>query len=86
MNYTFKDIEPVQQISTHYYCQWESGAKQYFPTLEEALIKAENMYVKKESMSDDNFRYWLRQKQIVGMETTIVTPIKRIFSPINVGM
>ena len=85
MNFTYKNLDATQKIITSYYCKWSSGAKEYFNTVEEALQKAEQMYVKKQGMSDDNFTYWLSQKQYIGMETTIETPIKVIFSPIYVG-
>ena len=85
-NHTFKTLEGQQIITTRFYCKWEHGAKEYFKSIEDAISKAEDMYVKKYRMSHENFEYWLSQKQIIGVETTIDTPIKNIYSPITVGI
>lgn len=81
MNATYKDLVPDQTVTIFYYCKWEHGAKEYFRTLELALATAEEMYVKKPDMSMENYTYWLRQKQYIGIETVIETPVKIVFSP-----
>ena len=54
-----------------FFCQWTGGAKEYFTTLQEAINKANEMYIKKEGMSNENHIYWLSQKSIIGKEITI---------------
>lgn len=61
-------------IFTHherYFCQWTSGAREYFNTLEQAIEKANQMYVRTPTMTDDNYNYWLKQQSIVGKELVI---------------
>ena len=75
-----KAIDPYQNITTRFYCVWDNTGKKYFQTLTEALEQANSLYTKKHKMSKKNFAFWLMQKQLVGMETVIDTPICHVFS------
>lgn len=72
---TTTNIPATQKINTLYFCEWTAGAKKYFKTLDGAIAEAEKMYERSAKMSDENYAYWLTQKQLIGIETTIETSI-----------
>lgn len=71
-------MENEMKIHESYFCQWTEGAKEYFDSFEEALKKANEMYVKTERMNDENFAYWCTQKSIVGKEIKIIQQLGEI--------
>lgn len=80
-NFSIK-LTPMQikpfTIVEKFWCKWEYGAKEYFDTLEEAIEKARSYYVKKASMSEENFQYWSKQNFTVGKELVITQELQEI--------
>lgn len=65
-------------VKEFFFCRWKSGAAEYFDTLEEALEKAKQMYVRGKNMSDESHEYWLKQKSVIGKEIRIIQHLDTI--------
>jgi hypothetical protein len=63
-----------------FFCKWEHGAKEYFSTIEEARERAKSSFIRKKTMTDENYEYWSKQKYFIGKELVIIQTLETITS------